>query len=212
MTRALAYALTSALLAPLLLTGCVELELNFSELTLTTTEQAFLVAEQPGNVTSSSDLVTTRWTSSDPDVVEVVNADSDPRRATITALQAGTATIEVAEGGDPATCEVTVLAGAPFTIELTNDAFQMVEPFLGDLRLGEEGYNAVVDDNAYFIDAGDSFTVLAPAGEQDLTFYNSTNWAIGGDEYRLVPPVTIEDGVEQTRTFTGDAGEYEVVD
>lgn len=212
MTRASALLASLTLLVPLLLAGCAELELDFSELTLITTEQALLTAGQPGNVTTSSDLVTTQWTSSDPDVVEVVNLDSDPRVATITALKAGTATIEVAEGGSPASCEVTVEAGAPFTIELTDDAFQMVEPHLGDQRLGEEGYSAVLDETAWFIDSGDSFTLLALAGEQDLTFYSSTNWAIGGDAFRLVPPVTIEDGVEQTRTFTGDAGEYEVVD
>ena len=212
MTTKTALVLLLTLCAPALLAGCAELELDCSELTLFTTEQAILTASQPGNVTTSSDLVTTQWSSSDPDVVEVVNLDSDPRVASITALKAGSSTIEVAEGGTPSVCEVTVEAGAPFTIELTADAFQMVEPYLGDLRLGEEGYSAVLDENAYFVDSGDSYTLMAPAGEQDLTFYSSTNWALMGDQFRLVPTVTIEDGVAQTRTFTGDAAEYEVVD
>ena len=204
--------LALVLLAPFALTACAELELSCEELTLMTTEEAVLTAGQPGNVTTSSDLVSTTWSTSDADVVRLTPLDSDPRQAGIEALKAGTATIEVAEGGTPSACVVTVEAAAPFTIELTNDAFQMVEPFLGDLRLGDEGYNPVLDENAYFIDSGSTFEILAPAGEHDLTFFSSTNWAIGGDEYRLVPSVTLVDGVPLTRTFTGDADEYEVVD
>lgn len=192
------------------LPGCAELELSCEELVLKTTEEAVLTAGQPGNVTTSSDLVSTTWSSTDPEVVRVTPLDSDPRTASIVALKGGTSTIEVAEGGAPDTCVVTVEASAPFTIELTDDAFQMVEPRLGELRLGEEGYNAVLDETAFFIDSGESFTVLAPAGEQDLTFWSSTSWALGDDRFRLVPPVVLVDGVELSRTFTGDATEYEI--
>ena len=209
MTRTL---IALVLLAPFALTSCAELELSCAELTLMTTQSTVLVAGQPGNVTTSSDLVSTTWSSSDPDVVRLTPLDSDPRQAGIEALKAGTATIEVAEGGSPSVCEVTVEAAAPFTIELTDDAFLMVEPFLGDLRLGQEGYSAALDEYAYFIDSGASFEILAPAGEHELTFYSTNNWLMGGDEYRLVPAVTLVDGEPQTRMFTGDAGEFEVVD
>ncbi len=194
-----------------LLNACVELELNCTELSLMTTETFDLVADQPGNVTSSSDLVSTTWSSSDSSIVEVTQSSTDPRLATLVALRAGTATVEVAEGTTPDTCQVTVEPAAHLTISVTNDADQMVEPHLGDLQLGVEGWDAFLDETAYFIDSGDDFTVLAPAGEHELTFWTHTNWFVGGDQHRLVPAVTIEDGVAQTRTYTGDPSEWDVV-
>ena len=116
MTRTL---IALVLLAPFALTACAELELSCEELTLMTTESAVLVAGQPGNVTTSSDLVSTTWSSSDPDVVLLTPLDSDPRQAGIEALKAGTATIEVAEGGTPSGCEVTVEAAAPASLDIS---------------------------------------------------------------------------------------------
>jgi hypothetical protein len=196
----------------LTLNACgVELELNCTELSLMTTETFDLMASQPGNVTSSSIFASTAWSNSDSSIVEVTQSSTDPRLATLVALQAGTSTVEVAEGADPDTCQVTVEPAAHLTISVTDEAPQMVEPHLGDLQLGVEGWNPVLDETAYFIDSGEEFTVLAPAGEHELTFWTSINWTVGGDQHRLVPAVTIEDGVAQTRTYTGDASEWEVV-
>ena len=200
-------------LMPLLinLVGCVELELGTTSLELINSQETTLTAEQPGNVTSSSDLVTTKWTSSDESVV-IVTADAvDPRTATVTAVGAGSATVEVAEGGSPAVCEVTVLPGALLTIAVDPDAFQLIEPYLDDTRLGEEGYSALLDEYAYFLDTGDSETPLVEAGEHDLTFQTPTSFVMTGDEYRLVDPIVVEDGVEQTVLFEGLDEEYEEV-
>jgi hypothetical protein len=212
MKQSLPLSALAILLAALgALTACAELELGCETLQLMTTETYTLTASQPGNVTTSSDLVSTTWSSSDPDVVRVDLSADDPRVVTLVALKGGTADIEVAEGGAPDVCTVTVEAAAQFTIEVTDEAFQMVEPKLGDLQLGDEGYNPVLDETAFFIDSGASFTVLAPTGEHELTFWSSTNWALGSEPYRLVPPVVLEDGVPLTRTFTGEADEYETV-
>jgi hypothetical protein len=196
---------------PFLMLGCVELELSTSSLELINSQETTLTADQPGNVTSSSDLVTTVWTSSDESVV-IVTADSiDPRTATVVAVGAGEATIEVAEGGTPSVCDVTVLPGALLTIAVDADAFQLIEPKLDDTRLGEEGYSALLDEYAYFLDTGDSETLLVEAGERDLTFQTPTSFVLDGTRYRLADPIVVEDGVDQTVVFEGLDGEYEEV-
>ncbi len=195
----------------ILVTGCVELELSTDALTLINSQETTLTADQPGSVTTSSDLVTTKWTSSDESVV-IVTADAiDPRMATVVAVGAGSATIEVAEGGTPSVCEVTVLPGANLTIEVDPDAFQLIEPYLDDTRLGEEGYSALLDEYAYFLDTGDSETLLVEAGEHELTFQTPTSFVMTGEEYRLVDPIVVEDGVELTVLFEGLDEEYEPV-
>ena len=203
----------SLALLPLILatTGCVELELSTTSLELINSQETTLSAEQPGSVTTSSDLVTTKWTSSDESVVIVTPDAIDPRTATVTAVGAGSATIEVAEGGTPAVCEVTVLPGALLTIAVDADAFQLIEPYLDDTRLGEEGYSALLDEYAYFLDTGDSETLLVEAGEHELFFQTPTSFVMTGDEYRLVDPIVVEDGVEKTVVFEGLDEEYEEV-
>ena len=203
--------LLSLLALPAALSACATPLEICSTLNLKTGEVQTLEAIQPGNVTTGSDLTTTVWSSSDDSVVRVEADGDDPRFATITAVGEGTATLEVREGGPGDTCEVTVDPAANVTINVLAGAFQMVEPMLGTLRFGEEGVNAV-GDTAYFLDEGESETQVVDAGSYDLTFYDSTNWAIGGDQYRLVGGVDVADGVDVTIDFSGDASEYEVVD
>ena len=204
-------AITVAALG-VLVGGCgVTLEIDSTELDLITTEKAYLVAEQPGNVTSSSDLVQTKWSSSDESVAIVEQSDVDPREAVVTAVGGGTATIEVKEGGEPATCTVTVTPGAPLTIGVDAGAFQLIEPYLDETRLGVEGYSAELDTYAYFLDTGEAETLLAEAGDRELTFMTPTSFVLTGTRYRLTDPIVVEDGVDQTFTFYGEDGDYEEV-
>ncbi len=193
----------------LLSVGCVDLELSTTGLELINGQESTLTADQGGNATTSSDLVQTKWTSSDEDVVIVTPDATDPRVATVLAVGAGTATVEVAEGGTPAVCDVTVLPGAEITIAVDLDAFQLIEPMLDDIQLGEEGYSAALDEYAYFLDTGASEILLVEAGERELTFLSPTSWVLTGEVYRLTDPIVVEDGVDQTFTFYGQDDEYE---
>ena len=193
----------------LLSVGCVDLELSTTGLELINGQESTLTADQGGNATTSSDLVQTKWTSSDEDVVIVTPDATDPRVATVLAVGAGTATVEVAEGGTPAVCDVTVLPGAEITIAVDLDAFQLIEPMLADIQLGEEGYSAALDEYAYFLDTGASEILLVEAGERELTFLSPTSWVLTGEVYRLTDPIVVEDGVDQTFTFYGQDDEYE---
>ena len=193
----------------LLSVGCVDLELSTTGLELINGQESTLTADQGGNATTSSDLVQTKWTSSDEDVVIVTPDATDPRVATVLAVGAGTATVEVAEGGTPAVCDVTVLPGAEITIAVDLDAFQLIEPMLDDIQLGEEGYSAALDEYAYFLDTGASEILLVEAGERELTFLSPTSWVLTGEVYRLTDPIVVEDGVDQPFTFYGQDDEYE---
>lgn len=192
--------------------GCgVTLELGSSELDLITTEEVVLTADQPGNVTTSSDLVQTKWESSDESVATVVQDPIDPRVATVTAMGGGTAEISVKEGGEPTICTVTVTPGAPLTITVAPEAFQLIEPQVDGFTLGNEGYSSELDEYAYFLDTGASDTVLAEAGEVDFTFMTPTSWVLTGARYQLTSPIVVEDGVLKTYVFEGGDGDYEEV-
>jgi len=193
----------------LLSVGCVDLELSTTGLELINGQESTLTADQGGNATTSSDLVQTKWTSSDEDVVIVTPDATDPRVATVLAVGAGTATVEVAEGGTPAVCDVTVLPGAEITIAVDLDAFQLIEPMLDDIQLGEEGYSAALDEYAYFLDTGASEILLVEAGERELTFLSPTSWVLTGEVYRLTAPIVVGAGVAQPFTFYGQDDEYE---
>lgn len=197
----------------LALAGCgVELELGIAELALFTGETYDITAVQPGNVTTSSDLVQPVWSSSDEAVATVAVPDpEEPRQAVITALGGGTATIAVVEGGEPASLALTVTAGAMLTIEVDAGAFQLVEARVNGTTIGAEGYSAAADDYASFVDVGDDESLMTAEGEVDFTFMTPTSWVLDGQRYQLTAPIVVVDRQDQTYTLMGDPDEYEEV-